>query len=93
MFGVDCPVQNSGWLLVDRFLKLDANTLLQAPPDRKSIGAEVNYGVRFDTQTQADGFLAELAVELSRRMAAEGVLGRALTLKIMKQRDVSRGCS
>ncbi len=63
----------------------------QAPPDRKSIGAEVNYGVRFDTQAQADGFLAELAVELSRRMAVEGVLGRAVTLKIMKQRDVSRG--
>lgn len=65
------------------------NVPRQAPPDRKSIGAEVNYGVRFDTQTQADGFLSELAVELSRRMAAEGVLGRALTLKIMKQRDVS----
>ena len=66
------------------------NVSRQAPPDRKSIGAEVNYGVRFDTQAQADGFLSELAVELSRRMAAEGVLGRALTLKIMKQRDVSR---
>lgn len=62
---------------------------LQAPPDRKSIGAEVNYGVRFDTQDQANGFLSELAGELSRRMAAEGVVGRALTLKIMKQRDVS----
>ncbi|CAM9559652.1 unnamed protein product [Ectocarpus sp. 4 AP-2014] len=60
---------------------------VQAPPDRKSIGAEVNYGVRFDTQTQADGFLSELAEELSRRMVTEGVLGRALTLKIMKQRD------
>ncbi|CAM9347459.1 unnamed protein product, partial [Hapterophycus canaliculatus] len=60
---------------------------VQAPPDRKSIGAEVNYGVRFDTQAQAVGFLSELAVELSRRMAAEGVLGRALTLKIMKQKD------
>ncbi|CAN0510734.1 unnamed protein product, partial [Ectocarpus sp. 8 AP-2014] len=62
-------------------------TARQAPPDRKSIGAEVNYGVRFDTQTQADGFLSELAEELSRRMVAEGVLGRALTLKVMKQRD------
>eukprot|EP00752_Nemacystus_decipiens_P004206 g3844.t1 len=60
---------------------------VQAPPERKSIGAEVNYGVRFDTHAQADGFLSELAVELSRRMATEGVLGRALTLKIMKQRD------
>lgn len=65
--------------------------LLQAPPDRKSIGAEVNYGVRFDTQDQANGFLSELALELSKRMAAEGVVGRALTLKIMKQRDVSVG--
>lgn len=64
-------------------------TLFQAPPDRKSIGAEVNYGVRFDTQDQANGFVSELAGELSRRMAAEGVVGRALTLKIMKQRDVS----
>lgn len=45
--------------------------------------------MRFDTQAQADGFLSELAVELSRRMATEGVVGRALTLKIMKQRDVS----
>lgn len=49
----------------------------------------MNYGVRFDTQAQADGFLSKLAVELSIRMATEGVVGRALTLKIMKQRDVS----
>ncbi|CAM9509641.1 unnamed protein product, partial [Laminaria digitata] len=60
---------------------------VQAPPDRKSIGAEVNYGVRFDTQEQANAFLSELALELSKRMAAEGVVGQALTLKIMKQRD------
>ena len=65
--------------------------LIQAPPDRKSIGAEVNYGVRFDTQSQADEFLSKLAVELSSRMAGEGVVGRALTLKIMKQRDVRFG--
>lgn len=45
--------------------------------------------MRFDNQDQANGFLSELALELSRRMAAEGVVGRALTLKIMKQRDVS----
>lgn len=45
--------------------------------------------MRFDTQAQADDFLSKLAAELSGRMEVEGVVGRALTLKLMKQRDVS----
>lgn len=76
------------WIAPDLFRHADDN-LMQAPPDRKSIGAEVSYGIRFKMQAQAEDFMGNLAVELSNRMHAEGVVGRALTIKLMKQRDVS----
>ncbi|CAN0059089.1 unnamed protein product, partial [Discosporangium mesarthrocarpum] len=63
------------------------NRPVQAPTVLMSIGAEVNYGVRFDTDQQVNKFLDELVRELCTRMAAEGVAGKALTLKLMKQKQ------
>lgn len=39
---------------------------------RKSVGAECNYGIRFDGEADAHKFLGELCVELGTRMAAAG---------------------
>lgn len=52
---------------------------------RKSVSAEVNWGIRFVTQEQADEFVQSLCEELHRRLVSENVKGRQLTLKIMRR--------
>ncbi|KAK7513032.1 hypothetical protein IWZ03DRAFT_425749 [Phyllosticta citriasiana] len=52
---------------------------------RKSVSAEVNWGVRFANHEQADDFIHNLSGELHRRLAKENVKGRQLTMKIMKR--------
>ena len=52
---------------------------------RKSVSAEVNWGVRFATQEQADEFVLNLCEELHRRLLNEGVKGRQLTVKLMRK--------
>ena len=52
---------------------------------RKSVSAEVNWGVRFATQEQADEFVASLCGELQRRLINEGVKARQITLKVMRK--------
>ena len=56
------------------------------PGERQSIGAECNYGVRFDGPYGVDYMIQGLAREVSRRMELVGVLGTKLTLKV-KQRQ------
>ena len=52
---------------------------------RKSVSAEVNWGVRFINQEQAEEFMISLSGELSRRLVKEGVKGRNLTMKVMRR--------
>ena len=52
---------------------------------RKSVSAEVNWGIRFVTQDQADEFIQSLCEELHKRLVAENVKGRQLNLKIMRR--------
>ncbi len=52
---------------------------------RKSISAEVNWGVRFETQAQAEEFVQSLCGELHRRLVDQKVKGRQLTMKIMRR--------
>lgn len=52
---------------------------------RKSVSAEVNWGIRFVTQEQADEFVQSLCEELSKRLVNERVKGRQLTMKIMRR--------
>ena len=54
-------------------------------PIRKSVSAEVNWGIRFVTQDQVDEFIQSLADELHKRLLNEGVKGRQLTMKIMRR--------
>ncbi|KAK9844061.1 hypothetical protein WJX81_003182 [Elliptochloris bilobata] len=53
---------------------------------RKTVGCEINYGVRFDGQADADRFVDELAVQLAERLAAAGARGRTLTLKLKRRK-------
>ncbi|KAF4551421.1 impB/mucB/samB-like protein 3 [Elsinoe fawcettii] len=52
---------------------------------RKSVSAEVNWGVRFENQEQVDEFIENLCGELQKRLIKEKVRGRQLTLKIMRR--------
>ena len=38
--------------------------VVEPPPPRKSVGAEVNWGIRFASPAEADTFLRSLAVEV-----------------------------
>lgn len=55
------------------------------PAERKTIGAECNYGVRFDGPYGIDHFMMGLATEVEKRMEGVACKGTKLTLKI-KQR-------
>ncbi|KAL8766960.1 MAG: hypothetical protein Q9194_006124, partial [Teloschistes cf. exilis] len=52
---------------------------------RKSVSAEVNWGIRFVTQEQADEFVQSMCEELHKRLMNEHVKGRQLTMKIMRR--------
>ena len=54
-------------------------------PERKSVGADISWGVRFETQAHAEEFLHNLAGELHRRLVEAKVKGRQVTVKIMKR--------
>ncbi|XP_021113732.1 DNA repair protein REV1 isoform X2 [Heterocephalus glaber] len=51
--------------------------------ERKSISAEINYGIRFTQPKEAEAFLLKLSEEIQRRLEAAGMKGKRLTLKIM----------
>ncbi|AEO53961.1 hypothetical protein MYCTH_2295926 [Thermothelomyces thermophilus ATCC 42464] len=54
-------------------------------PVRKSVSADVNWGIRFVNQEEAEEFVRNLCKELERRLLNEGVKGKHLTMKIMRR--------
>ncbi|KAH6650191.1 hypothetical protein F5144DRAFT_617141 [Chaetomium tenue] len=54
-------------------------------PIRKSVSADVNWGIRFVNQAEAEEFVHNLCKELERRLLNEGVKGKNLTMKIMRR--------
>ncbi|KAK7970507.1 DNA repair protein REV1 [Apiospora saccharicola] len=54
-------------------------------PIRKSVSAEVNWGIRFINQEEAEEFVFNLCKELERRLLNEQVKGKQLTMKIMRR--------
>ncbi|KAL2142336.1 hypothetical protein VTI28DRAFT_1345 [Corynascus sepedonium] len=54
-------------------------------PIRKSVSADVNWGIRFINQEEAEEFVRNLCQELERRLLNEGVKGKHLTMKIMRR--------
>lgn len=49
---------------------------------RKSVSAEVNYGIRFTCESDAHKFISELAGEVEKRLTAIRMKGRCITLKL-----------
>lgn len=52
---------------------------------RKSVSAEVNWGIRFISQPEAEEFVQNLCIELQKRLTDQRVKGRQLTMKIMRR--------
>ncbi|KZV71579.1 DNA repair protein [Peniophora sp. CONT] len=59
---------------------------LESDKPRKSVSCEINYGIRFEDNEQAERFVHQMAEEVTRRLQAINKKGRSLTLKVM-QRD------
>lgn len=51
--------------------------------ERKSVSADVNYGIRFKTQDEALNFLHSLSTEVHNRLTETGMRARCLTLKLL----------
>jgi len=50
---------------------------------RKSVSAEVNYGIRFQSNDDAIDFLNKLSTEVCNRLITARAKGRCITLKLM----------
>ncbi|CAG2235935.1 REV1 [Mytilus edulis] len=55
--------------------------------ERKSVSAEINYGIRFKNDYDADKFLTELAEEVCTRLKKINMKGKTVTLKLMIRRE------
>ncbi|KAI0070563.1 DNA repair protein [Panus rudis PR-1116 ss-1] len=56
---------------------------LESDKKRKSVSCDINYGIRFQTNHEAEAFMYQLAGEVSRRLKAIDMVGRSITIKIM----------
>ncbi|KAM5356012.1 hypothetical protein ACJ41O_002658 [Fusarium nematophilum] len=63
---------------------IDRTRVGETPP-RKSVSAEVNWGIRFINQPEAEEFIYNLCKELENRLLNEQVKGKQLTMKIMRR--------
>uniref|UniRef100_A0A0D9WTH2 DNA repair protein REV1 n=1 Tax=Leersia perrieri TaxID=77586 RepID=A0A0D9WTH2_9ORYZ len=62
------------------------HSVVEAVQETKSVGAEVNWGVRFNDNKDAENFLANLSKEVCLRLQGCGVQGRTITLKVKTRR-------
>ncbi|KAK9097288.1 hypothetical protein Sjap_022785 [Stephania japonica] len=62
------------------------NRPVGAVQETKSIGAEVNWGVRFNDLKDSEQFLVNLCNEVSQRLHECGVQGRTIMLKVKKRK-------
>lgn len=58
---------------------------LESDKPRKSVSCEINYGIRFQNNEEAEKFMYQLAEEVGRRLDKIDMRGRSMTVKIMKR--------
>ncbi|KAK7033220.1 DNA repair protein [Favolaschia claudopus] len=80
----DALGKKTGEKLYNAIRGLD-DTVLTSDKQRKSVSAEVNYGIRFESSQEAEKFIYELSRTVADRLNEWKVLGRTITLKIMKR--------
>lgn len=74
--------KKTGELLFNMSRGID-NSKLNMEHVRKSISAEVNYGIRFENYLDAENFLRKLSDEICTRLRNANAKGRCVTLKLM----------
>ncbi|KAH9514126.1 deoxycytidyl transferase [Bulinus truncatus] len=72
--------------LLHKFSLGDDDRSIESNKLRKSVSAEVNYGIRFTKELELVNFFQELAEEVKKRMDDIEVKGRCITLKLMVRR-------
>ncbi|XP_055946047.1 DNA repair protein REV1-like isoform X2 [Argiope bruennichi] len=55
--------------------------------DRKSVSAEINYGIRFETEEDIYNFINELSIEVQNRIRKLNSKGKLVTLKLMVRKS------
>ena len=77
----------TGQLLHDLAHGKDDKSILEFDEERKSVSAEINYGIRFSDILETETFILQLSEEVSRRlleiMPGSNLTAKQLTLKIM----------
>ncbi|KAF7327651.1 hypothetical protein MKEN_00344500 [Mycena kentingensis (nom. inval.)] len=61
------------------------DTQLVSSREQQSVSVEVNYGIRFKTDEEAETCIRTIAEEVANKLEAAGKVGRSITLKIMKR--------
>ncbi len=59
--------------------------ILESDKPRKSVSCEINYGIRFESNEQAEVFVRQMATEVRKRLDDAQMLGRSITVKVMKR--------
>ncbi|KAJ1972517.1 deoxycytidyl transferase [Dimargaris xerosporica] len=67
-------------------VKATGTSRTKSSSTRQSIGTEVGWGVRLETQTEVDAFVERLCQEVAQRMTRAEVRGQMVTLKLKKRR-------
>lgn len=76
----------TGEMLYNFARGIDERTLLQENIARKSIGADVNWGIRFERVEQVETFFKAFAEELETRLTDANSRGKMVTLKVKTRR-------
>ncbi|KAI9004798.1 hypothetical protein BC832DRAFT_67826 [Gaertneriomyces semiglobifer] len=80
----------TGEMLYNFARGIDNRPLESESKMRKTVGAEINWGIRLQEMAQVERFLRSFCDEVSERLATAGVKGRSITLKL-KQRKADAG--
>ncbi|XP_070561511.1 DNA repair protein REV1-like isoform X2 [Ptychodera flava] len=58
------------------------NRPIRVEQERKSVSAEINYGIRFTEDSDAEKFIGELSEEVQKRLSNINMKGKTITLKV-----------
>jgi len=78
-----------GDVLFDVLRGKDERGLTDGVGQRRSIGAQVSWGVRLHDEASVAKMISDLTDEVSRRLTSAGFLGGALGLKVWKRKDTA----
>ncbi|KAI8918247.1 hypothetical protein DFJ77DRAFT_287498 [Powellomyces hirtus] len=76
--------EKTGSMLYKACRGIDTRELENKP--RQSVGAEINWGIRFQKYDQVEKFMYELTEEVVKRMKAASVKGKHITIKVKRKR-------